>query len=250
MKCSSCGCALNVHQEVRGSTCDRHECRALAAKHHIAKQRANEKEAETAITTAVFNEMLAQRPQLQAGSASLMVLFGLDSPMEEIGEARKENFRAHIRQLVSTSVASKDTLPEAAGTDSELPDKSAAPTDTIASACATCRGYCCRNGGDSAYINAATIARVLAHQPELQHEDLVGAYVDALPSQSVSGSCIFHGNSGCTLPRDLRSQTCNDYFCGPMHQWFARQQDSSPGPLAVVVVHETRVLRSTLIEND
>ena len=61
-------------------------------------------------------------------------------------------------------------------------------------------------------------------------------------------SCIFHGEHGCGLARELRSDTCNNYFCGPMHEWIGRPAATAAPLTAVIVLHEDQVLRSTLID--
>ena len=42
---------------------------------------------------------------------------------------------------------------------------------------------------------------------------VIGLYTDRVPASGYAGSCIFHGESGCTLERSLRSDVCNSYFC-------------------------------------
>jgi hypothetical protein len=51
----------------------------------------------------------------------------------------------------------------------------------------------------------------------------------------VAGSCINHGATGCSLPREMRSDTCNDYFCNPMRAWQARCA-SGERPLGAFVI--------------
>jgi hypothetical protein len=70
-------------------------------------------------------------------------------------------------------------------------------------------------------------------------------YGAAIPDDTVEQSCIFHGARGCALPRELRSHTCNDYFCRPVRDWIGR---AAPQEAAVVIMMGDQVLRSALIE--
>jgi hypothetical protein len=73
-------------------------------------------------------------------------------------------------------------------------------------------------------------------------------YADAVPERSVERSCVFHGEQGCALPRELRSHTCNSYFCRPMREWIGQPAATAARLTAVIILHEDRVVRSTLIE--
>ena len=81
-------------------------------------------------------------------------------------------------------------------------------------ACARCRGHCCRNGGEEAYLTEDTIRRYLHEHPGTRPLDLLEAYLARVGHETFEGSCIFHGPTGCTLSREMRSDTCNGYFCG------------------------------------
>jgi hypothetical protein len=83
----------------------------------------------------------------------------------------------------------------------------------VRTGCATCQGHCCRGGGEHAYLDERTLARVRTARPELEARAVIGLYVAALAPRAYAGSCLFHGESGCTLPRLLRAELCNSYYC-------------------------------------
>lgn len=80
-------------------------------------------------------------------------------------------------------------------------------------ACNLCRGWCCKSGSDHAYLDERVMARVREAQPELDARAVIRLYIERVPAQNYNGSCIFHGEAGCTLNRSLRSDVCNSYFC-------------------------------------
>jgi hypothetical protein len=80
-------------------------------------------------------------------------------------------------------------------------------------ACALCQGWCCKSGGEHAYIDERTMARVRRARPDLDARAVLRIYCQLVPAMGFEGSCVFHGEQGCTLDRSLRSDVCNGYFC-------------------------------------
>jgi hypothetical protein len=80
-------------------------------------------------------------------------------------------------------------------------------------ACALCRGWCCKGGGEHGYLDERVMARVRRARPELDARAMIRLYIERVPESGYAGSCIFHAESGCTLDRSLRSDVCNSYFC-------------------------------------
>jgi hypothetical protein len=89
----------------------------------------------------------------------------------------------------------------------------------LAAGCATCQGHCCTGGGDHAYIDARTMARVRRDNPDLDARAVIGMYVARLAPRGYKGSCLFHGPDGCTLGRDLRAELCNQYYCNGLQDF-------------------------------
>ena len=80
-------------------------------------------------------------------------------------------------------------------------------------ACSLCKGWCCRNGKDHAFLDEETMARVGRARLALDVRAVLRLYVERVPEVGYEDSCIFHGKKGCTLDRSLRSDVCNSYFC-------------------------------------
>jgi hypothetical protein len=150
---------------------------------------------------------------------------------------RREQFRAHVAALVEEETR----LPGEAHDD----DSSEPPPVALGAACGMCRGLCCRYGGNAAHLDAAAIRRVRRLWPELTEADIVARYMSAIPERGVERSCIVHGEHGCTLPRELRSETCNAFVCLPVRNWLER---NDPRPTALVVVEDERVIRSGVLQ--
>ena len=252
-KCVACGNALTVHQ-VRDGVCDRVACRDASLKRWIAKKEADRVAAVNAVAAARLDELIADRPDLRSQTVSLLALPNVDGSLVEVSEARRDAFRNHLLQALDESTV------EGGGPDIAEASKDASgaqrpastvPVAVLAAACKVCQGACCRSGSEHAYLTPATITRVQAAQTELDREALLAAYLEAIPSKSVEGSCVFHGEAGCALPRDLRSNVCNDFFCSPLKRWLAQTHTGPPPVTAVVVVtRDLEVTRSVLIDAD
>jgi hypothetical protein len=91
----------------------------------------------------------------------------------------------------------------------------------LAAGCATCQGHCCKGGGDHAYIDERTMARVRRDNPDLDAGAIIGLYLKRLAPMSYRGSCLFHGVEGCTLGRALRAELCNAYYCNGLRDFMA-----------------------------
>lgn len=100
------------------------------------------------------------------------------------------------------------------------------------SACSLCKGWCCRNGNDDAFLDDHALARVRLARPEMTEEAVLRFYADRVPAAAYQDSCIFHGKRGCTLDRSMRSDVCNVYYCGGLGAFIK----SNAGPAPTVVI--------------
>src|ERR1700722_13055372 len=73
------------------------------------------------------------------------------------------------------------------------------------SACSLCKGWCCRNGDDDAFLDDPTLARVRLAKPDATEAALLRLYLGRVPDAAYQDSCIFHGKYGCTLDRSMRA---------------------------------------------
>ena len=95
-------------------------------------------------------------------------------------------------------------------------------------ACSLCKGWCCRNGEDNAFLDEGTMARVRCAKSALDVRAVLRLFVERVPEVGYEDSCIFHGKQGCTLDRSLRSDVCNSYFCGGLHVYLTGDEVVTP----------------------
>ncbi len=125
-------------------------------------------------------------------------------------------------------------------------------SDVSRDACGTCRGFCCAWGGTHAFLGKTTLARIATERSITNHTELATLYFDLLPERSYSGSCVFHTQRGCALPRDLRADICNSFVCGGLQAYLTdesggRPQPQSAGPVIMATTGDKiiRAARST-----
>ena len=128
---------------------------------------------------------------------------------------RRAAFLAWLRQLIWEAF-------EAPSPNRKRPETAATPNqlDLAAWACTACGGECCSKGGTHAYLDEPAIRRVIRQHPKFGRRALADLYASYLPEQSFTGSCVFHAANGCTLPRELRSDLCNSFYCIPLRHFF------------------------------
>ncbi len=136
--------------------------------------------------------------------------------------ARVEKLREHLQTLVGRMRHNEPASVARPG-----PEGFAARV--AAAACSLCKGWCCKNGADDGFLDESTLARARLGMTD---DAIVQMYVGRVPDTSYDGSCVFHGERGCTLTRDMRSNVCNTYFCGALHGFI--QSDEPPGPTVVI----------------
>jgi hypothetical protein len=134
-----------------------------------------------------------------------------DKALVAIGPERVQRLREHLIQISRERRTAKhwERFVSPVGTD---PTGFAARVAHVA--CSLCKGWCCRNGADDAFLDDWTLARVRIANPDMAERAILRLYLDRVPSVAYRDSCIFHGKEGCTLDRSLRANVCNSYFCG------------------------------------
>lgn len=148
-----------------------------------------------------------------------------------LAERRRAAYRRRLTDLVAQA---RDAVEEVLAEDTE----SAAST-LPGRLCGLCRGGCCTRAGDHAYLTAGTMRAYMRRHPGMTNAEVVERYVDSLPPASQAGSCINHTPTGCALPRDMRSATCNAYACESLAQLIDAQRGKR-APRVVLVVQRSK----------
>ena len=109
-----------------------------------------------------------------------------DKALVPMSAARVRRLRKHLVEMLrEAKVLKKAPSPYP-------PEPTGFAARVARAACALCRGWCCRNGGDD-LLDDQTMARVRRDRPQLDAQALLQIYVARVPGLAYRDSCIFHG---------------------------------------------------------
>ncbi len=169
----------------------------------------------------------------------------LDSPVASLSNLPRRRITAyqqHLYKVISEAFADghrerNTRAPAPTSTQTEANPGGESLTGRL---CAVCEGRCCQHGGNRAYISAETIRNIRRARPGIRPQAVFNHYMDALANRTVARSCINHTVSGCGLSRDLRSDTCNEFFCDALKDFDAncsRLSEPAAGALLISNKH-------------
>ena len=166
----------------------------------------------------------------------------LDQPLAPPPRERVRALKRHlIQSLRDLRVAKRpDRLIQ-----KREPEPEGFVAEVLNAGCATCRGHCCMGGGDHAYIDERTMARVRRDHPHLEAGAIIGLYLVRIAPLAAAGSCLFHGPAGCTLGRGLRAELCNQYYCDGLKEFL--KQRPAPDAVSVRAARDGRERRSPVL---
>jgi hypothetical protein len=235
-RCSVCGLRLPADCVPEGVCRDR-DCREVHAWRGHAR-RANERHEQfveqTRLATVLRDKLAEQAAISSPQEFFVTVISQFAKPLTVLPHERRRAFREKIESVVRELANRADETwqpidgAQSSSVNGKLSSLPAEGQRLVGVICAGCRGFCCSGGDTHAYVGADTLSRLLRERPGLRSEELADLYVDRLPEQSFEGSCVFHGETGCALPRDMRSDTCNVHFCAGQHNLQAALAQGAP----------------------
>lgn len=237
-RCRVCARPLTLHQRYSGGVCDDWRCRERVLRDALLAHR---QEAACALGVA------------QADAYPVVVVPWRTQQLVSQDDGRRREFRDFLLDLLKQIAASESQpLPDGAlgaaqATQPSMPAEGAVDR-LLASVCAVCRGFCCFYGGTRhAFLDADALAAFRWRNPGLDDAAVAKAYLDFLPEQHCAGSCLYHTDSGCNLPRAMRARICNAYECSGLKD--ARHGYAQGGMRACVVVrHDNRIVGSAFVD--
>lgn len=157
---------------------------------------------ETPVQTALQNYNASSDTPAQIVAAAPFV----PARMQKQDSATIEAFATHLESL-SVDLS-------APGSEEASASQNEQPPAALKALCAACQGNCCKRGAENnAYITEEKLGRLARQDDGFNKRELVELYLAHLPENHVMDSCFYHGASGCTLPRNMRSDVCNGYEC-------------------------------------
>ena len=79
------------------------------------------------------------------------------------------------------------------------------------------------------------MVRYLQEFPSHDDDEIVARYLSHLAPRTLTKGCVCQGEHGCTLPRDLRSDLCNRFYCS--HLDMIRNEFKAGEPVRAYFTH-------------
>ena len=218
--CRWCGQGMSALARMRGEVCDAMDCRRRETDLRVRSQHTSDLEAERAAAAQAW-----RLPGL--ATAPVLWLRHHAHEFAPPAPADIDELRAHLMALQDD-----DPAPREPG--------DGVPSPPIANRlCALCRGRCCRQGlQGKAFLESRDLSDWLAQRPGARWADAVEHYLGYVASEHLQASCLFHAADGCTLPRERRSDVCNQFACSTLAQ-LRDLAGPQADPLAVVGIAGT-----------
>lgn len=174
-----------------------------------------------------------------------------ERPISRLPQGRLSALGDHLGQLISD--ARQDRGESAGdGCDRQAP-MAAAEGDCmrvsiLEQACAICRGCCCLSGEDLAYLDKGTMSSYLDEHPQYDSPQVISEFLSHVPQSTCKDSCVYHGEEGCGLPREMRSSVCNKHECAHLG-WLEESLKGLPAYRVFLVgMRGPRVVRYAFVE--
>jgi len=253
--CAICDKRLDVHEAARGVTCGGPDCELQFLKKRLRLE--HEKEQRILQAALDRRTRAAQALGEDLDEFPVAVLPSNDRPLTTLPDERKRSFEDRLRRCTDEAIAlhgkegQLGTEVESPADGEDLPH--AAPEDPglltiLGRSCAVCRGECCWQGRDHAFITTETILLYLKAHPAIEPAEVMEAYLSRLGNETYDNSCVFHGRAGCLLPREMRSETCNDYFCKGLSKFRLRLENSKELQGFAVAMADEKIVRSASLD--
>lgn len=204
--------------------------------------------AEAQENEQVLQQFVADHAEHADSPPQLLALPSGREGLAPLADARLQQYRQHLETVIQQALDCADVndLPSDQHADAqatrlkvdnlfEAHPALQAVSDRL---CAQCKGGCCAAGAEHAYLSAFTIRRQLDAEPGLTADFILQRYLQALPAESVTGACVNQTASGCVLPRSLRSDVCNSYYCDSLRKLHG-EWEAGEVPDALLVVQRS-----------
>ena len=217
-RCAECTRPLTASQRARGY-CDSQSCRA-----EVLRVR---REAAAADRASLLAKIEARRTRAaarrgiardDAATYRAALLPRNDDRVSKLSRRRRADHEAHLRQSLAGARAQRAASRRPPVMD--VPAEVITPTATeraharlLLAGCAACRGRCCRQGGDHAFICEDTMLAQLQRDPSAGDETIIQRYLQHLGDRTMTHGCVYQGEHGCTLAPELRADICHRFLC-------------------------------------
>jgi hypothetical protein len=236
--CRICSKPLTMHEGFAGDICSDWRCRWRDLDAQL--------EAHRSVAAAAVGEK-------SAGSFPISVVPFHTRPTVPVSEEERQELLSFLQGRLQ-EISSHEHAPRAVPTDPTMEQavNAEAPNDVatlLGKVCGVCAGFCCHHGATNhAFLDEETLLRVLAQHPDIPAAEVVMDFISRIPAEHYKGSCVYHTETGCNLPRDMRARICNAYECRGLKDTRERFANTGAARVFVVVRHDNRIMHSAFVD--
>ena len=219
-ECTVCGKPLSMLQQHCGNVCDALACRLPQLQQQSVRVKHTETAERQVFGIDVLQQVQATTPQVfeeaqvEPNAVLVMVVPSFAGNLEAMCDERRLRFANNLDvafQAAAQKLADRSSHPSLRSSHENYHSQATSPA--VVNACSTCRGQCCKQGGDHAFLVADYLAWRMLQQPRATVEELKSEYLERIPTEHYPDSCLFQSPDGCVLPRSIRGPTCNWFEC-------------------------------------
>jgi len=188
----------------------------------------------------ILQFILNNNPELSENNPHVLAIPTGLSRLVPLSEDRVKNYIEHLNKIINQAVEHTDCSEVEFAQYHDVHEKLMVVEQrfmenpvlrTISDRiCGMCKGGCCTSGREHAYLSAITIKRQLDINPDLSATDILDRYLSNISSETIDGTCINQTKTGCALPKELRSDNCNGFYCDSLKSYQKNLEDEeNPG---------------------
>lgn len=255
-QCHHCNVTLSYTQYARSHYCEKGACQCAKVRNYlVAKKQRLSEQLNTQIqdfTQSAATNDIASRLVIDIENITPVValLPANTNMLQDSNPERKQMFMHHLSSIYE-DVKENNSQGNEVYCETLLPPTPEKEAELMGKACATCMGSCCNLGKTHAFLDYPSLKHILGLQSAaLTENELLTLYSEYFPEQSYEYSCVFLGKNGCTLPRDLRSFTCNNFLCDEITNYRIALSQADSAVTFAAAIHNDTIVHSSVFDED
>ncbi len=239
-KCPECTRPLTTPQLARG------HCESALCREEVLRGR-REKESARKAALLVSLQRRRTRAAAQRGMSrdeqdtykAALLPRNLDRA-SRLTPRRRTSHEAHLRACLAEArehlaTSKAPFVVEAAPVIGAPTAAQRAESQLLLAGCAACRGQCCREGGDHAFLSVDSMTAYLQRFPAADDDAVVVHHMQHIGEQTMTHGCVYQGVRGCTLAPELRADICHRFHCTGL--MMLKGQFAAGEPIRAYVMH-------------
>ena len=228
------------------------------------------------IDNDAYREEAARRRGLSPDAYTPVSVPRQDRRLRPLPKSRRQLFEEHLRETLDDAWTAETAwqrthpdatapvgpsgepdcsdlgdLPPGAPQWWEIEGDGAAFAEQVGRICATCRGSCCVEGGNTAFLDVLTLRRFLRRHPKMSRDEVIAHFLSRLPERSTAGACVYQSATGCTLERHERARICNAFECRGLRALRRHWKEGGQAQkLFVIARNETSIQAGTFLDEE